>query len=58
MSMTCLAILAVDFHTFPRSYAKAETYGTGLMDVGTGLFVISSGLVSKTITLEHNQGSA
>lgn len=58
MAVTCLAILAVDFHAFPRRYAKAETYGTGLMDIGTGMFVYASGLVSKTTTLEHKKGSA
>ncbi|GBG64682.1 hypothetical protein CBR_g46224 [Chara braunii] len=47
MLKTCVAILAVDFTVFPRRFAKTESYGFGLMDVGVGSFVVTNALVSK-----------
>lgn len=45
--ISVMCILAVDFHIFPRRFAKVESYGFGLMDVGVGLFVIANSIVDN-----------
>lgn len=51
--ITAICILAVDFNIFPRRFAKTETFGYGLMDIGVGMFVVSNSIILKS----HSQGN-
>ncbi|XP_062392205.1 phosphatidylinositol-glycan biosynthesis class W protein [Sardina pilchardus] len=54
---TALCILAVDFSVFPRRYAKTETYGTGVMDLGVGAYILANAIVCPEARGKEKKGS-
>ncbi|KAF2353797.1 GWT1 [Trinorchestia longiramus] len=47
---TAVAILAVDFHVFPRRFAKTEEFGWSVMDVGAAAYLFINATVDQRYT--------
>ena len=54
--ITAIAILAVDFRMFPRRLAKTETFGSGLMDIGVGAFLMAHGVTAPEVRQSQSSG--
>jgi glucosaminylphosphatidylinositol acyltransferase len=51
MLLTIIAILAVDFPSFPRVFGKTEVAGFSIMDIGVGAVIFTGGLTSTQARL-------
>ncbi|KAH8870115.1 Phosphatidylinositol-glycan biosynthesis class W protein [Schistosoma japonicum] len=47
--ITCIMIYAIDLPVCPRRLAKSELNGLGLMDIGTGLFIVASSISGSKV---------
>ncbi|VDQ11381.1 unnamed protein product [Trichobilharzia regenti] len=52
--ISCVMIYCIDLPICPRRFAKSELNGISLMDVGTGLFIVASGISGSKQTFQMN----